>query len=153
MYFCRRIWAEYHDETVSSVAEVLTQSEWTGLKERSRICPMFVFPIPRQDGFITLLAQWQDNNCLFTFLEEYRQSPMTAQPWMAFAVYEDLLNSKGLALLRGDFTTRITKEEAGNLLNQCREFYLGDGYRHVEKFNHNPAEFDFMAAFPLGKDK
>ncbi len=151
----QRIWEEYHSETVSSVGHVLPAGEWLMLKERARRCPLFIYPVARpgsdadtRKGFFTLVGQWQENNLVFTFLDDFRTSPMTAQPWLAFSTYDDLVEEKGLALLRGEFTTRLDKEDVDRIFDSVRHFYLGDGYRHVESFNHSPDQFQFADVFP-----
>ena len=151
----QRIWEEHHQETVSSVGHVLPAGEWLMLQDRARRSPMFIYPVSRpssdsspRKGFFTLVGQWQDKSLIFTFLEDFRSSPMTAQPWLAFSAYDELAEEKGLALMRGEFTTRLDKDDVENIMNSVRHFYLGDGYRHVETFNHQPDQFNFSEVFP-----
>jgi len=71
------------------------QAEFAGIAERKRRCPRFLYPVRKGAGaFFTLYAEWQDNFCIFTFLDDYRRSPATAQPWFSVALYDDLLVRK-----------------------------------------------------------
>ena len=59
------------------------QAEFAGIAERKRRCPRFLYPVRKGAGaFFTLYAEWQDNFCIFTFLDDYRRNPATAQPWL-----------------------------------------------------------------------
>ena len=57
-----------------------------------------------------LFSEFQGNQCSLTFLEDYKKNPKTAQPYMTMRIYEDLLVSKGLALMRGDVGGMMTKK-------------------------------------------
>lgn len=71
------------------------QAEFAGIAERKRRCPRFLYPVRKGAGaFFTLYAEWQDNFCIFTFLDDYRRNPATAQPWFSVALYDDLLARK-----------------------------------------------------------
>lgn len=47
--------------------------------------PMFVLPVQREGGHFVLLSQVQDRHCLFTYLEDFKRNPATAQPYMTGA--------------------------------------------------------------------
>jgi len=57
-----------------------------------------------------VLSEFQDSCFLYTFLEDYRKNPKTANPWMSLTLYEDFLDDKGLGLLRGDVGAQLTRE-------------------------------------------
>lgn len=145
------IWNEYHDARLDAVATVWTPAEAAGVADRRRRCPRFVYPVLKGDGkFFSLMSEWQDRFCIFTFLEDYRRSPATAEPYLSVALYDDLLERKGLVLARGDFSAHLTKRDAAHVLNLMRHFYFTEP-RWVETFNRDPRAFDFgafMAACP-----
>ena len=39
---------------------------------------------------------------VYTFLEDYRRSPELSPPWMSVLLFDDLLDTKGVALLRAE---------------------------------------------------
>ena len=97
------------------------------------------------DAFLVLLSQFQQPNYfLFTFLEEYRRDPASAQPWMSVAVYPDLLESKGMGLVRADFMPSISKAEASLLMDMLVDSY-STSTTHLEAFNLKPHSFNFDA--------
>jgi hypothetical protein len=47
-------------------------------------------------------------------------------------------------LVRGDFSGHLTKRDAAHLLNLMRYFYFQEP-KHLERFNLDPASFNFEA--------
>jgi ATP synthase mitochondrial F1 complex assembly factor 1 len=119
---------------------------------------MFIFPVHRGEagGFFSVLCQFQASHFLFTFLDDYRANPATAQPYMTVSAYEDMIDSKNIGLLRADVTAQLSREEGAHLVDLLRQYYSSSGSaaEFVETFNHAPAQFDFdafMASVPLRK--
>lgn len=141
----RQVWQEFHDPRVDCVATVWSAEEYAGIRERKRRCPRFVYPVLKGDGaFFVLLAEWQDDYCIFTFLDDYKRNPSAAEPYMSVALFPDFLARKSLVLVRGDFSGHLTKADAVHLLNCMRHMYFVDP-RAVESFNLAPSSFDFNA--------
>lgn len=63
-------------------------------------------------GYFTLISQFQGHHCLLTYLEDYKINPASAEPYLVFIVFDDFVEKKGLALLRGEVTNKMTREEA-----------------------------------------
>lgn len=82
---------------------------------------------------------------LYTSLADYRANPAAAQPYAVLSLYPDMLDDKGLGLVRMDFGAHLSEEEAQGLAHLTRSFYLGkEGYeQHVEAFNHHQQQFDY----------
>lgn len=139
----RDIWLEYHEGGEDSVGDVLTPGEYGGMMERSRQYPMFVVPVRKGAGkFWMLVAQWQENTCMFTYLDDFRKNPYAAEPYMAVTYYDELLARKQLVLARADKSGYLTKLEAQRVMSLIKKFYLGDS-KWVKTFNETPDEFDF----------
>ena len=139
----REIWNEYHDSRLDCVATVWTPEELSAVKERRMRCPRFIIPVLKGDGkFFTLVSQWQDNFCIFTFLDDFRKDPSRAEPYLSLAVYEDLVPRHQMVLVRGDFSGHLLKRDAAHILNLLRYYYFQDT-KWVETFNKDPANFDF----------
>lgn len=145
----KKIWTDFHAQREDTTSIVLTKGEFELLAGRSKISPMYIFPVRRDNGFFVLLSQWQDNHCIFTFLEDYKRNPSTAQPYLAITLYQELLPIKGIVLVRGDIAIQhLQKLEGERLLHLLKDAYLGDrSYRMVDTFNNRPNEFDMEAAF------
>jgi hypothetical protein len=141
----KEIWNDYHDNRLDAVATTWTKEEWEGIQERKRRCPRFIYPVLKGDGkFFNLYAEWQDNFCIFTFLDDYRRNPSAAEPYLSVALYDEFLTRKQLVLVRGDFSGHLRKADATHLLNLMRFFYFQEP-RAVETFNLEPTKFDFTS--------
>ncbi|CAN0471646.1 unnamed protein product [Ascophyllum nodosum] len=136
------IWTAYHDKRADSVGTVMPGEALLDLQTRARKCPMFILPVWRESGHFMMLSQYQDTCFLLTFLEDYKVNPSGAQPYATISMYEDLVKSKGLGLLRADLTPNLTKKEVERLLRLLIRFYSPHAYHYVEAFNHRPGEFN-----------
>lgn len=105
------IWTEYHKQHASAIADTLSADEFGSMMQRSGRCPLFVIPIPREGGFFTLISQFQGRQCLVTYLEDYKRDPANAQPYVTLTLFDELLEKKGLGLLRAEFTNQLTRDE------------------------------------------
>lgn len=105
------IWLEYHKHHASAIADTFRTDEFGTLMQRSQRCPLFVVPIPRQGGFFTMISQFQGRQCIVTYLEDYKRDPSNAQPYITLTLFDELLEKKGLALLRAEITNQLTREE------------------------------------------
>ena len=64
---------------------------------------------------------------------------MTANPYIVITCFDELVRTKGIALIRGDVVGGINKDESQALLNTVLNSYLVDTYyENVRKFNHEP---------------
>ena len=153
------IWISYHndDDTDSIInkrkstmasALVLCKEDADTIKIRAKMSPLFILPVFKEssDSFLLLLSQYQEKHgFILTYLEEYKRNPETASPWMSLMLYSEFEISKGISLVRSDFTPNITKKE-----NVIISQILVDVYRaqdmydaHVHTFNKEPSKFDF----------
>ncbi|KAH9102773.1 hypothetical protein LEN26_006808 [Aphanomyces euteiches] len=148
----RRIWNDYHDDKTDAMGRVLTQNEFRTLVDRAKKCAFFVFPVYRvnkdtnEEGYFTMLSQFQDKCFLLTTLDAYRENPAQAPPCLTVSIFDDLVSSKELALIRGDVANLLDKDEASRLLDSLIQRYVNDAhYSTVESFNLKPQEFSFDA--------
>lgn len=139
----KQIWEDFHAsraEHSCGVAIDAKQSEL--LRKRLAESPMFIAPVRRGAGFFVLAMQFKEKSLCFTFLDDFRKSPETAMPWLFATLYDDLVPTKGLTLLRADFVPNlITKGEAAGALSQLLTMYTSDKYDRIWIFNHAPKHF------------
>ena len=131
------------------ISGVLSRSEWSTVRDNSLACPMFIVPVKREDGSsFNMVSQFQDGkHCLLTYLEQYRSDPSKAPPYMALSIYDELVSSKEVALLRADIIAAdITKPVGNRIVKYLREFYADPGkFEWVKAFNCRPREFDYSS--------
>jgi len=69
---------------------------------------------------------------------------MTANPYFIVTCFDELVRTKGIALIRGDIVGGMGKDEAQAMLNTLLNHYLVENfYERVRKFNHDPNQFNF----------
>jgi ATP11 protein len=73
---------------------------------------------------MTLISQFQGRNCLITYLEDYKRDMSSAEPYLTLTLFDELVEQKGLGLIRGEVTNRLSRDEATRCASLCsRSFY------------------------------
>lgn len=49
---------------------------------------------------------------MVTYLEDYKRDPSSAEPYLSLTLFNELVETKGLALIRGEVTNRLSRDEA-----------------------------------------
>ena len=144
------IWGEYHAKEAHRVASVMHASEWHRFSSNAKQASLFVLPIKKPGGgYLSLLSQSQIPLILLTTVDEYRTQMSNAPAHLTITAYDELKESKGLVLLRGDIINdkTISKPEARLLIELLRAFYSNeDDYKASSgpyTFNQSPASFSF----------
>ena len=140
----KKIWKVHHQEQSTSISGTLSGAQYEMLESRAASSPFFVFPVPRDEGHFILLSQAQGKHFLYTFLEDYKNNPETATPYLSLTFYDDFKDTKDLVLARGDISDMLKKPEAERIMEFTTSFYL-DNYEEIESFNHTPDKFDFVS--------
>lgn len=137
------IWHDFHADKPSCVSMQMDAWRMDKLLRNAATSPMFVTPVQRPEGkFVSLVSQFQHNTCLVTPLDAYQ---MKAQPFLVFALYNELCETKQVGLVRGDITVStsiISKDEAARVMKHLVHFYTSADYNVVRQFNHDPRRFD-----------
>eukprot|EP01112_Ceratiomyxa_fruticulosa_P006933 TRINITY_DN1788_c0_g1_i1.p1 TRINITY_DN1788_c0_g1~~TRINITY_DN1788_c0_g1_i1.p1 ORF type:complete len:250 (+),score=39.17 TRINITY_DN1788_c0_g1_i1:225-974(+) len=138
------IWNEYH-KSKPVVSAVIPTETWLKMKQRSKSNTFFVFPLPREKGYISILWQILDDMFLFTSLDQYKKMGKSAVPWLTVRHYTDLSEDKGVVLMRGDPNAEVlTPLESQYLVNQLRIYLLDDiKFKRMVTFNRHPNTFNF----------
>lgn len=142
------IWESFHESKDGIAGKCVDAIEHETIIERGSESPMFVFPIRREGGHFMLLSQFTAAQRMFvlTSLAEYQQNPAVAQPWASVHLFDDLLDTKAVALVRTEvMLERLTTEEAEHLILLLRRYYGTKAYDKVWTFNHSEKHFDLEA--------
>eukprot|EP00039_Didymoeca_costata_P028309 m.20624 g.20624 ORF g.20624 m.20624 type:complete len:282 (+) comp6903_c0_seq1:20-865(+) len=141
------LWKERHRE-IDCVGACIPVDVYNDLKLKAKECPMFIYPVPREEGIEFFLSQWFGHQCAFTSLLEYKVHQSEARPYLLLNHYTELAESKGIVLMNGDVDDKINVADAQMLSYQLQLFYLGgkENYQLVKDFNLNPQEFDYRKA-------
>lgn len=142
------IWTEYHSKRTQNVATAISASQYFTYLKRAKESPLFLFPLFRQSGYFFMLSQSQEKSNLFTYLEDFKKSPTTARPYFVLTFFDEIVASKGIALVRGDIIDQhVTRKEAENIIAGFLAHYIETGLYedNVHVFNHNPTKFNHEA--------
>lgn len=105
---------------------------------------MFLFPVKRSEGFFNVILQNQEKSFIYTFLEDFKKSPETATPYLVITLFDELLFSKGIILVRGDIIGDLSTRDSQILLQMTKDFYsIEHLFKKVVDFNKNSRKFDF----------
>lgn len=149
------IWEAYHEGKEKVHGLTLDKARGRSILARAAQCPFFIHPLFREGGHFMLVSQFQSPNYfLLAFLEDYRADPARAQPLLTISVFEDMADSKGVALVRCDVINRGIDEDEGlgickSLLNDYAD---EEDFRIVHTFNKMPDAFD-LDAFVREKER
>ncbi|KAL1524895.1 hypothetical protein AB1Y20_019774 [Prymnesium parvum] len=150
------IWESFHESRDAVAGASLELGDFDRMRTRGAESPMFVFPIRRNEGHFMLFSQFSPADQMFvlTYLEEYQRNPLTAQPWASIILFDELVATKGVPLMRAEVAQdRLTKKEAEHLLLLYQRYYAKEstGYDKVWMFNHANRHFDlgsYLASCP-----
>ena len=93
-----------------------------------------------------LLSQFQlPCHFFMAYLEDYKMDPQRASPLITFSVFNDLIESHNVSLLRCDWVGKgIEDAEAVEVVERILDCYLQEDDYHtkVKVFNKDPSHFD-----------
>lgn len=65
----------------------------------------------RESGYFTLIVQFQGKQCFMTYLEDYKKNTQGAQPYLTLTFFDEMVETKGVALMRAEVTNMLTRAE------------------------------------------
>ncbi|KAI8375602.1 ATP11 protein-domain-containing protein [Choanephora cucurbitarum] len=143
-----KIWNAGHANK-DCITAAIPSDVYNKLYEHGQKYPMFVVPMPREEGVEFFFLQFNFNQCNFTSLLEYKTKGTEARPFLTLTHFTELQESKGIVLMKGDINDdprMITTANAQFLAFALQQFYVTGGpdkLKLVEKFHTAPGEFDF----------
>ncbi|XP_062868793.1 ATP synthase mitochondrial F1 complex assembly factor 1 [Trichomycterus rosablanca] len=142
------LWMHYFS-TKDTVSAVITGSTFEKMIQRAQSSPMFLYALPRQEGYEFFLGQWSCQELHFTSLINIQTSGENAPSQLILYHYSDLQKDKNIVLMTAELDSKfITVHEAQCLANQVQLFYAAqrnETYQLVETFNHRPTDFTHMS--------
>lgn len=79
-----------------------------------------------------------------TYLEDFKKNPLTANPYLVITCFDELVRTKGIALIRGDVIGQLSKDEGEAVMNKLLNSYLIDSqFERIKEFNHTPQQFNY----------
>lgn len=142
-----QIWYEYHKQK-DCICGVLTKDQFNKMFERGKKYSTFLLPLPRENGYEFIVTQFHGTEMHMTPLLWYQTHKENAPECLTMIHYTELLDSKGIVLMKGEFDTKsISAQEAQCLANELQMYYCSDHtqrLRLLQLFTEKPDEFKHM---------
>ncbi|KAL7867152.1 hypothetical protein AOLI_G00149660 [Acnodon oligacanthus] len=142
------LWMRYFS-TKDTISAVIPGSTFEMMINRAKSCPMFLYALPRKEGYEFFMGQWAGQELHFTSLINVQTLGESAPSQLVLYHYSDLQKDKDIVLMTAEMDGKfITVHEAQCLANQVQLFYAAqrhETYQLVETFNHRPVEFKHMS--------
>ncbi|XP_034164315.2 ATP synthase mitochondrial F1 complex assembly factor 1 isoform X2 [Pangasianodon hypophthalmus] len=143
-----KLWMNYFS-TKDTISAVIPGSTYEKMNNRAKLCPTFLYALPRKEGYEFLLGQWAGQELHFTSLINVQTLGENAPSQLILYHYSDLKQDKDIVFMTAEMDSRfMTVHEAQCLANQVQLFYAAqrhETFQLVETFNHRPAEFKHMS--------
>lgn len=142
-----KLWTEYWAGK-DTVCAVINRDVFDSMTPRIKDNPMFLYPLPREQGYEFYLAQFTDMHCFYTSLINFQVHGEDA-PWqVCFKFYPELKDSKGIVLMTSEFdNSQLNILEVQYLAQLQQLFYASPSEERAELmrlFNHQPDNFKYM---------
>ncbi|CAG9822978.1 unnamed protein product [Phaedon cochleariae] len=139
------IWQQYHIQKEYCIAASIPDCDYDQLIENSKKHPIFVFALPRSQGYEFIMCQFASNTVHFTPLLYYQVHKENAPECLTITHYDEFKEDKGIVLMRGEYDKNvIDAQEAQCLANQLQLYYVREQpekKKLLETFTANPEEF------------
>uniref|UniRef100_A0A1B6LE52 ATP synthase mitochondrial F1 complex assembly factor 1 n=1 Tax=Graphocephala atropunctata TaxID=36148 RepID=A0A1B6LE52_9HEMI len=143
----KHIWLEYH-RNKDCIAASVPSNNFDLIQSRGEKFPLFLLPLPRDQGYEFILCQFSGNEVHFTPLISYQTHKENAPECLTIVYYTDLKESKDMVLMKGEFNKDIlTALEAQCLANELQLYYGEENEKRtllLERFTNNPDDFRHM---------
>ncbi|KAK9695586.1 ATP11 protein [Popillia japonica] len=142
----KKIWEQYHIQK-DIIAATIPSAEFDIIIEQSKKFPIFIFALPRSQGYEFIMSEFKQNTVHFTPLICYQVHKENAPECLTIKHYVEF-KDKGIVLMRGEFDKNVIDvKEAQCLANQLQLYYNN---RDIEKtkllnlFSLHPDQFKHM---------
>ncbi|KAJ1960956.1 hypothetical protein GGI12_003517 [Dipsacomyces acuminosporus] len=142
------IWNQYHS-TKDMISAAIPASTYRQLLRTASKNPLFIIPLPRDEGVEFFFLQFDYHQVHFTSLIEYKTNTVNARPYLTLTHYTDLIDDKEVVLMRGELEGErrtLDVQNAQYLALQMQQFYVTGGPEKralLEKFNQQPEKFSY----------
>jgi len=142
-----KVWTKYWSDR-STVSAIINADVYETMQPRMRDFPVFIYPLPREQGYEFYMSQFTEHHSFFTSLINYQMNGEDA-PWqICFKMYPELKESHGVILMAAEFDDNALNLMEAQFLAQLQQlFYANPTERRVEllrNFNHFPDSFKHM---------
>lgn len=153
----KAIWTTFLSE-LDKYPGMINAEEYELVAQRSSKFNTFLFPLPREQGYEFILAQWSGPECYFTPLINFQAHGANAPSIMTIVYFDELLDSKNVSLEMTEVDSNNLKpEEAKFLIHLMRSYYIyakedDEKFSLMKRFTNEPDKFDHMDTIEILKN-
>lgn len=141
------LWKKYF-ENKDVIYAILPAEEYKEIQLKSKDFPLFVYPLPRGEGYEFFVQHWNGNGCHLTPLLSYQTHKENSPACLSLKHYTELADDKGIVLMVGHPDMNILSVSESQLLALQVKMYYGIQsalkFNLVRVFNNSPSTFKYM---------
>jgi len=155
----KELWVSYYADK-DAVCAVIPAESYMVIKSVCEMFPLFVYPIPRDDGFEMFVGQFADDNLHFTSLHNYQKLQEFAPDQLTIHHYTELQQDKDIVLMSSMVNDNSLTVSDAQMLCYLVQHYCVNHPNLMKDFNQNPGNFSIQKVIDaldvsdlLGKNK
>jgi len=141
----KELWVAYYADK-DAICAVIPSEAYLKIKSVYEKNPMFVFPLPRQDGFEMFLGQFLNDKFHFTSVHNYQNLKDFSPDQITISHYTELQEEKSLVLMNGFINDNNLTVNDAQMLAYLIQHYCLNHVDLLQDFNQNPTEFSVQKA-------
>lgn len=135
------IWKTYFS-SMDSICAVIPKKKYVQINTLATVCPQFIYPVPRDDGYEFFVGEWKGHMLFFTSLIHYQKHGENAPMAVSMHHYPNLQDSHGIVLMASKIQSEhVAVQDAQFLAYAVELFYGTDDGELVRQFRYKPQEF------------
>ena len=130
------IWKTYFSQ-VDSICAVIPKKKYVQIHTLALVCPQFVYPVPRDDGYEFFVGEWKGDMLFFTSLVHYQKHGENAPMAISMHHYPNLQESHGIVLMASKVSSEHCSIQDAQFLAYAVELFYGtDEGKLVKQFRY-----------------
>jgi len=136
----KKIWVEYYSKK-DAVCAVIPADTFTIIRTVAESYPVFLYPLPRENGYEMLMCQYFNNDFHFTSLHNYQRHKEYAPNQLTLRHFTELEKDKGIVLMSGMLTDESISVTDAQFLSYQLQHFSTQRPDLIRNFNTNPDSF------------
>nr|CAB3224705.1 ATP synthase mitochondrial F1 complex assembly factor 1-like [Phallusia mammillata] len=137
------LWVDHYSNK-DAVSAIIPKDVFHILQTTAQMYPLFVYPVPRKDGYEMFVGQFGSNDFYFTSLINYQRHQENAPSQLTLNHYTELLTEKGIVLMSAMVTDDQISVPDAQLLSYLVQYFHTEHPKLLRDFNFSPKDFDFQ---------
>ncbi|XKL65731.1 hypothetical protein PGB90_009151 [Kerria lacca] len=110
----KQIWEEFHKSKENTISATVPITSFRLIQEKSKIHPIFLLPLPRNQGYEFIMLQFTENEIHFTPLISYQMHKENAPECLTMIYFSEFADNKNIVLMKGEYDKNVIVKYAGS---------------------------------------